>query len=62
MSPHTLTRMSPARFWLGMAQMAASTVAIVLLLGTGISAATVAATVVATAFMLVSRRLYHGQL
>jgi hypothetical protein len=54
--------MSPARFWLGMAQMAASTVAIVLLLATGISAATLAATAVATAFMLVSRRRYHGQL
>jgi hypothetical protein len=54
--------MSRARFRLGMAQMAASTVAIVLLLGTGISAATLAATVFATAFMLVSRRRYHGQL
>jgi hypothetical protein len=51
--------MSPGRFWLGMAQMGAATTAIVLLFATGVSAVTVAATLVATGFMMLSRRLYR---
>jgi hypothetical protein len=53
--------MSPARFWLGMAQMGASTVALALLFWTGITTATGLAAALAATFTLVSRRLYHGR-
>jgi hypothetical protein len=52
--------MSPARFWLGMAQMGMATVALVFLVVTGVSSVTIAATLIATTFTILSRSLYRG--
>jgi hypothetical protein len=44
-----------------MAQMGTATIALVLLIGTGISVATVFATLLATGFTVTSRSLYRRQ-
>jgi hypothetical protein len=51
--------MSPGRFWLGMAQMAAATTAVVLLFMVGMSTVTILMTILATGLTLASRRLYR---
>ena len=44
-----------------MAEMASATVALVLLAATGVSVATLIATLVATGLLAISRVLYHGR-
>ena len=61
MAAPTVAVMSPARFWLGMAQMGVSTMAFVFLVTTGVSSLTIAATFVATSFTILSRGLHRSQ-
>ena len=49
------------RFALGLLQMFGATVGVVLLIGTGLSPATLVTVVITTAATVVSRWLFHGQ-
>lgn len=50
---------SPLRFWMGMAQMFVSGSALVLMVETGLSAATVVSAIIATGLTITSRWLFR---